>query len=258
MKKKNLNPSSPLSPISVSSVVFSLLRSWKKIQMSLSRCLGLHHFAKPQGFAILELMEIVLASGNRHKKKEFQAIFHGHTLLLPAELGIEFYHNETGASFLENALGKARTLQGLMRQAGIGARPVISDDSGICLPALGGEPGIYSARYGQKETGRSLTDGERNEFLLDRMRGVRDRGAFFVCAMVLLFEEYRFFTAQETLPGLLAQTPSGQGGFGYDPLLYLPQRGCTVAELGEEEKNRISHRAKAAEALLILIKKLNK
>jgi XTP/dITP diphosphohydrolase len=203
---------------------------------------------------MVEDMRIVLASGNMHKKKEFEAIFRGHTLLLPADLGIEFYHDETGASFLENALGKAQTLRALMRRSGTEALPLISDDSGLCLPALGGEPGIYSARYGQKETGRNLSDGERNQFLLDRMSGVQEREAFFVCAMVFLIDEYRFFTAQETLCGLLAQAPSGFGGFGYDPLLYLPERGCTVAELNPDEKNNISHRAKAARALLYLTK----
>lgn len=201
-------------------------------------------------------MRIVLASGNMHKRGELAAIFRGHTLLLPADLGIEFHHEETGGSFLENALGKARTLWGLMRGAGLGEALVISDDSGICLPALGGEPGIYSARYGQREAGRDLNDGERNEFLLGRMRGVREREAFFVCAMVLFAGAYRFFSVQETLGGVLAGEPSGAGGFGYDPLLYLPERGCTVAELGEDEKNRISHRAKAARALLILLERL--
>jgi XTP/dITP diphosphohydrolase len=213
-------------------------------------------FANFQLFCYDCCMEIVLASGNMHKRKEFEAIFEGYTLLLPSEIGIEFYHEETGRTFLENALGKAQTLRGLMRRAGIKARLVISDDSGICLPALGGEPGIYSARYGHKELGRGLTDEERNAFLLDRMRGKRDREAFFVCAMVLLADEYRFFTAQETLCGLLARKPSGAGGFGYDPLLYLPERGCTVAELEQDEKNRISHRAKAAWALLNMTKKL--
>ncbi|MDR1625352.1 MAG: non-canonical purine NTP pyrophosphatase [Spirochaetia bacterium] len=201
-------------------------------------------------------MRIVLASGNMHKKKELEAIFQGHTLLLPSEVGVDFRHEETGSTFLENALGKARTLRGLMRRAGAREMPIVSDDSGICLPALGGAPGVYSARYGQRETGRDLADAERNQFLLDRMRGVREREAFFVCAMVLLAHDYRFFSAQETLPGVLAQGPSGSGGFGYDPLLYLPERGCTVAELCKEEKNRISHRAKAAGALLILIERL--
>jgi XTP/dITP diphosphohydrolase len=198
-------------------------------------------------------MKIILASGNMHKKKELEAIFQGHTLLLPADLGIIFQHEETGASFLENALGKAQTLRRMMKDAGAEPLPVISDDSGRCLPALDGEPGIYSARYGQKELGRNLGDDERNEFLLEKMRGKQERSAFFVCAMVFLVMEYRFFTAQETLAGVLAESPSGSGGFGYDPLLYLPEKGCTVAQLDTNEKNRISHRAKAARALKIFM-----
>ncbi|MDR1932537.1 MAG: RdgB/HAM1 family non-canonical purine NTP pyrophosphatase [Spirochaetales bacterium] len=200
-------------------------------------------------------MKIVLASGNIHKKKEFAEIFHGHTLLLPADLGLDFYHEETGTTFLENAMGKARTLRRMMQETGKDLLPVIADDSGICLPALGMAPGVYSARYGDLAAGGNLTDAERNQFLLDKMKDKEDRAAFFVCAMVLIIEEYRFFAAQETLCGQLARRPSGCGGFGYDPLLYLPEQGRTVAELEQPEKNRISHRAKAALALKILMEK---
>jgi XTP/dITP diphosphohydrolase len=157
---------------------------------------------------------------------------------------------------MENALGKARTLYRMMREAGTEILPVISDDSGISLPALGGEPGVYSARYGQKETGRNMNDEERNRFLIDKMKGARNRSAFFVCAMILLAGEYRFFSAQETLQGVLAENPSGSGGFGYDPLLYLPDKGRTVAQLDADEKNRISHRAKAANALKKLMENI--
>jgi XTP/dITP diphosphohydrolase len=225
--------------------------------MSLNFELLARHWAQPVFFDIFGSMKIVLASGNIHKRKEFEKIFRDHTLLVPADLGIEFYHEETGATFLENALGKAQTLRRMMREKGTEILPLISDDSGISLPVLGGEPGVYSARYGQKETGRSLTDEERNQFLLDRMKGEQEREAFFVCAMVLLVREYRFFAAQETLSGRLARAPSGSGGFGYDPLLYLPERGCTVAELDPDEKNRISHRAKAAYVLKNLMETIN-
>ena len=202
-------------------------------------------------------VKIVLASGNMHKKKEFTAIFQGHTLLLPADIGIKFHHDETGTTFLENALGKARTLHLMMRQTGGEPLPVISDDSGISLPALDGAPGVYSARYGHAEAGRELSDEERNRLLLDVMKDKKDRRAFFVCAMVFLIDEYRFFTAQETWEGLLAEKPMGGGGFGYDPLLYLPEEGCTVAQLEASKKNRLSHRAKAANTLKLLMEKLN-
>jgi XTP/dITP diphosphohydrolase len=145
----------------------------------------------------------------------------------------------------------------MMCNAGTEAPPVISDDSGICLPALGNAPGVYSARYGDLVMGNTnMTDAQRNQFLLEKMQGKEDREAFFVCAMVVLFNEYRFFAAQETLSGMLAESPSGSGGFGYDPLLYLPEKGCTVAQLGAEEKNRISHRAKAALALKLLMERI--
>lgn len=192
-------------------------------------------------------MIIVLASGNPHKKEEFSRILKDHRVLVPQDLGIEFDHEETGTTFLENALGKAFALHAIL--PGDEKRAVISDDSGIAVPALGGEPGIYSARYGQKEFGRPLSTPERNAFLLSKMTGVKDRRAFFVCAMVLLIDKYRFFTAQEILPGTVALEPAGNGGFGYDPLLYLPERGKTVAELDAEEKDRLSHRGKAAMAL---------
>ena len=205
-------------------------------------------------FAMLGGVKIVLASGNIHKRNEFAAIFQEYTLLLPADLGIAFSHDETGTSFLENALGKAQTLRRMMSEAGTEILPVIADDSGISLPALGGEPGVYSARYGNTE-GAELNDDGRNRLLLSRMKGAADRRAFFVCALVFFVEEYRFFTAQETWEGVLAESPMGAGGFGYDPLLYLPEYSCTVAQLAAEEKNRISHRAKAAQAVKNLIAK---
>jgi len=203
-------------------------------------------FDGPQFWYVFSMI-IVLASGNPHKKEEFSRILADHTILVPGDLGLTFDHEETGTTFLENALGKALALHRALPGTEAGA--VISDDSGISVPALGGEPGIYSARYGQKEFGKPLSSEERNAFLLSRMDGVADRRAFFVCAMVLLIDEYRFFTAQEILPGTVAFEPAGRGGFGYDPLLYLPERGKTVAELDATEKDLLSHRGKAAVAL---------
>ncbi len=198
-------------------------------------------------------MRLLLATGNLHKLEEFGRIFHGHTLLLPADLGIDFEHEESGATYLENAVGKAGTLRRLLSAAGGETIPIISDDSGISVPALGGAPGIYSARYGRRETGRDLSAVERNLFLLEKMAGIEDRRAFFVCAMVLMIDEYRFYAAQEILPGVVAREPAGTGGFGYDPLLYLPDRGKTVAQLDPGEKDLLSHRGKAARTLKTLI-----
>jgi XTP/dITP diphosphohydrolase len=198
-------------------------------------------------------MTLWFATGNAHKKAELAAILPGHTIKIPSENGIVFEPAETGASFLENALIKARALYRLVRE------PVIADDSGLCVDALGGRPGIYSARYGsglspgagERENGTpggKLSDRERNALLLAELGDNPRRSARFVCAMALILGEERFRIAQETLEGDLVLNPGdarGNMGFGYDPILYLPQEGRTVAELSEEEKNRLSHRGKA-------------
>lgn len=201
-------------------------------------------------------MILWFASGNAHKKQELAAILSaagcGYPLKTPLEAGIAFDPDETGDSFLENALLKARVLSRLLADAGQ-TGPVIADDSGLCVDALGGRPGIYSARYGA-EAGSKLGDAARNALLLGELENARQRSARFVCAMVLLYTENRFFAAQETLEGeiipLEAGAGQGRGGFGFDPILYLPGRGLTVAELPAEEKNCLSHRGKAARALV--------
>jgi XTP/dITP diphosphohydrolase len=214
--------------------------------------------------------EIWLASGNRHKRQELTRILTGTTLKIPADGGIDgFDPPETGTSFMENALLKARTLFRLLAERGIPG-PVLADDSGLCVDALDGRPGIYSARYCGRCSGRNsghyggqnaappeaekLESPERNCLLLEELGDRPDRRARFVCAMILLFDENRFTCVQETLEGeITAGRGAGNGGFGYDPILYLPGRGCTVAELGEDEKNRISHRAKAARLIAKLL-----
>jgi XTP/dITP diphosphohydrolase len=184
-------------------------------------------------------MEIVLAGGNMHKKREISEILQDHTIVLPEECGVRFSHEETGTTYLDNALGKARALY---RKIG---RPVIADDSGISVPALGGAPGVYSARFGSDEGRKGLDDVGRYELLLEKMVGREDRSAFYVCCMVLLLEDYRFFACQETLHGELMKSPVGNGGFGYDPIFFLPDRNKTVAEISSAEKNEISHRGRA-------------
>jgi XTP/dITP diphosphohydrolase len=133
---------------------------------------------------------------------------------------------------------------------------VIADDSGLCVDALGGKPGIYSARYGSVR-GRKLEDKARNALLLREMANNPNRKAHFVCAMVLLYSEDRFAAVEETLEGELISEERGTGGFGYDPILFLPEYGKTVAELSEDEKNRLSHRAKAARGIAALLEKFN-
>ena len=196
-------------------------------------------------------MTIWFATGNAHKRAELAAILPGHAIKMPADAGIPFDPDETGSSFAENALIKARELHRLIAAAGF-PDPVIADDSGLCVDALGGRPGIHSARYGG-DGSHKLADRDRNALLLGELGDRPNRSARFVCAMALLFAGDRFFLVQETLEGELIAAERGQGGFGYDPILFIPSLGRTVAELSGEEKNRISHRGKAGRALAALL-----
>jgi XTP/dITP diphosphohydrolase len=193
--------------------------------------------------------ELLLASNNSHKHDEFARLFPEFRILLPKDLGLVFEFEEGGQSFLDNALGKARALY---RLAG---RPVIADDSGLCVAALGGEPGVYSSRYGSAAGNPTLPAPRRNKYLLARMGGCTDRRAFFVCCLALVVEDARFFVVQETVHGIIAEAPRGIHGFGYDPLFLLPERGLTIAELPDAEKDLISHRGRAARRLLAILNK---
>jgi XTP/dITP diphosphohydrolase len=196
--------------------------------------------------AAYPLKELFVATGNEHKVVELRRLFPGIALRLPGEIGPGEEFEETGDTYLDNALGKA--LQ-LYRRLG---RPVLADDSGLEVPALGGEPGVYSSRYGAAE-GRKLAAPERNALLLDRAQGLEDRRCRFVCCMVVVLTEVRFLAVQETCEGVLAPAPRGEGGFGYDPIVWLPERDRTVAELGDREKDQVSHRGRAARRLRILL-----
>lgn len=178
----------------------------------------------------------------------------GHKIKIPSDAGIAFEPDEKGATFLDNALIKARALRRLLMERNI-PDPVLADDSGLCVDALGGRPGIFSARYGSDTAlgGKRFEAPERNALLLKELGDNPRRQARFVCAMILLYSDDRFFAVQETLEGELIRKEQGQGGFGYDPIFYLPGRGCTVAELPEAEKNSISHRGKAGKAIAALL-----
>jgi XTP/dITP diphosphohydrolase len=191
-------------------------------------------------------MVLWFATGNVHKRDELAALLPGADIRIPADAGLAFDPDEDGKTFLENALIKATSLYRLVKA------PVIADDSGLCVDALDGRPGIRSARYGS-EAGRVISSEERNMLLLRELEGVVSRRARFVCAMVLMLTEERFFAVQETLEGEIADWPRGSGGFGYDPIMYLPEMGLTVAELPENTKNAVSHRGKAAKALSVLL-----
>ena len=185
-------------------------------------------------------MKVVLASQNKHKLAEIQAILSRFDmeLVLQSELGLHIDVEETGASFEENSMLKARAV---VEATGL---PAIADDSGLCVDVLGGEPGIYSARYGAPEC---VTDRDRLNHLLENLRGVRseERTARFVCVITLLRPDGSSLVARGSCEGLITFEPRGEDGFGYDPVFYIPAMGCTFAQMGAERKNAISHRANA-------------
>lgn len=214
-------------------------------------------------------MRIYLATGNKNKKKEMCELLDGHTILIPSDEGIDFNPDETGTTFYENSLIKARALYETVRC------PVIADDSGICVDALGGAPGIYSSRYagplfmrGKPDNSR-ISQEEQNIMLIDQLNEALRRGnlpdgeylhgersCHYTCAMVMYCGTDRIFIAQETFEGILIddiKNQAGDGGFGYDPIVFLPEYGRTVAQLTADEKNDISHRGKAVRALKRII-----
>lgn len=187
-------------------------------------------------------MRILLSSRNPGKAREVRAALADLPirLLTLDEAGVAAEAEESGATYGENALEKARLAA---EESGL---PALADDSGIEVDALPGELGPRSARFG----GEGLDDAGRNRLLLERLEGVEEarRGARFVCVLAFCRPGGRSRLFEGELPGRILTAPRGEGGFGYDPLLFLPERGCTVAELEGETKNRISHRGRALAA----------
>jgi len=196
----------------------------------------------------MTMTEILLATNNDHKRREFTRLLPGTRVITPQELGIDFSFEEDGDTFLANALGKARALFAQAR------RPVLADDSGLCVAALAGEPGVHSARYGAGPDGMLLATPRRNALLLEKLNGTVIRSAYFVCCCALVLDEARFLTAQETVHGVIADAPRGENGFGYDPLFLFPERGLTMAQLADREKDAVSHRGRAARRILALLR----
>ena len=184
-------------------------------------------------------MKFILASQNQHKLVEMQNILsaHGVEVVLQSELGLHVEVEETGTTFAENAMLKAKAV---MAASGL---PAIADDSGVCVDALNGAPGVYSARYG----GPELDDVGRYRLLLENMRGARDRTAHFTSAIACAFPNGDTIEAEGICPGMIAYAPQGDGGFGYDPVFFVPQLRKTYAQLTPEEKAAVSHRGKALE-----------
>ena len=185
-------------------------------------------------------MKVVLASKNRHKLEEISEITQRFDmeLVLQSDLGVDIEVEENGSTFEENSLIKAKAV---MEATGL---PALADDSGIAVDALNGEPGIYSARYGFDE---SLDDWGRLQLLLKNTQQVPDgqRQAQFVCVITMITPEGQVIQARGEIHGELTREPRGENGFGYDPIFYYPPLGKTTAELSPEEKNQVSHRARA-------------
>jgi XTP/dITP diphosphohydrolase len=196
----------------------------------------------------MRLKRVVLASGNAGKLKEMRALLApaGVELVPQSALGIGDAEEPFG-TFIENALAKAR------HASGHAGAPAISDDSGICVPALGGAPGVRSARYAERP-GVARSDEANNALLVETLRGRSDadRHAYYYCALVLVRspDDPQPIVADAMWHGTVLDAPRGAGGFGYDPYFLLPDLGRTAAELGAEEKNRVSHRGRAMRELL--------
>jgi len=191
-------------------------------------------------------MKLVLASNNAKKLVELQALFTplGIELVNQGALGIA-EAEEPFHTFVENALTKAR------HAAAASGLPALADDSGLAVDALGGAPGVLSARYATL-FGREKSDAENNRMLLEKLAGIEDRRGRFVCALVAVrsAEDPEPLIAMGRWEGRVLDSLQGEGGFGYDPLLFIPALGKSVAELGPDVKNRVSHRALAAQELL--------
>ena len=182
-------------------------------------------------------MRFVLATHNPGKLREMGEILKdfGIEVVSPRDLGITVDVEETGTTFAENALLKAKAI---CKEANL---PAIADDSGLCVDALNGVPGVYSARYG----GEGLDDKGRYMLLLSSLRGAPTRAAHFACAVACAFPNGDTLTAEGRCDGSIAYAPLGEGGFGYDPVFLLPGTGKTFGQLTQEEKSAVSHRGRA-------------
>lgn len=190
---------------------------------------------------------VVLASSNAGKIREIEALLAGTGLTVRSQRDFAVPDaEETGLTFVENALLKAR------QAARLSGRPAIADDSGLEVDALDRRPGVHSKRYGRDNATRIAR-------LLDELDGVEEarRAARFICAMALAWPNGRLEIRRGVCEGRIAFAPAGRGGFGYDPVFFLPERGVTMAEIPAEEKNQISHRARAARAISLLIRSLD-
>ena len=194
-------------------------------------------------------MRVVIATGNPDKVKEFEKMLahYGLPVYSAKELGLKTGAEETGTTFAENALIKCRSIPVDDREETI----VFADDSGLCVDALGGEPGIYSSRY----MGKNTSYHEKNMNIIERLKGACDeeRSARFVCAAVAVLPDGEVLSTRQTMEGRIAYEERGENGFGFDPIFLVPPYDETSAELTDEGKNAISHRGKAMRMMRKLI-----
>ena len=186
--------------------------------------------------------KLIIATGNAGKAREFAALFPAYEVLSMKEAGFTGAIEETGDTFYENALIKARAVSEAL------GTDALADDSGLSVAALGGAPGVYSARY----AGEGLTDAQRTSLLLEQLEDVpmENRGAHFTSAGALPLPGGHGFVVSGECSGMVAPSPSGEGGFGYDPVFFYAPEGCTFADMQDEVKNRVSHRAVAMRLLV--------
>lgn len=186
---------------------------------------------------------MIFATGNMGKMKEIRAILGdiGEEILSMKEAGIDMDIVEDGSTFEENAIIKAKAV---MERTG---KLALADDSGLEIDALNKEPGIYSARYMGEDTPYEI----KNSNLIERMKGVKgkDRSARFVCVIAAAFPDGEIITTRGTIEGVIAEEPAGENGFGYDPIVYVPEYGMTTGQMDPDAKNAISHRGKALTAM---------
>ena len=194
--------------------------------------------------------KIIFATGNENKMKEIRMILAdlGMPILSMKEAGIDVDVEENGTTFEENALIKATEIGKLTENC-----IVLADDSGLEIDYLNKEPGIYSARYAGVDTSYDI----KNQMLLDRLAGVPDekRTARFVCAVAAAFPDGSTEVVRGTIEGIIGHEIAGENGFGYDPIFYLPEYGCTTAQLSPEKKNELSHRGNALRAMRKIMEK---
>lgn len=187
--------------------------------------------------------KIIFATGNEGKMKEIRLILAdlGVEIQSMKEAGIDMAIQEDGKTFEENAVMKAKAVMEATKAL------VLADDSGLEIDYLNGEPGVYSARYLGEDTSYRI----KNQNLIDRLKGVpeEERTARFVCVIAAAFPDGRILTARGTIEGIIGYEERGEGGFGYDPIFWLPKYGCSTAELTMEKKNELSHRGKALRAI---------